>query len=375
MRGSRTVSRYVAREVVLYSLVGLAAVSVVFIGQNVLRYLAKFLMIGVSLSEVLWILRCVVIAILTYTVPIAFLFGALAAVGRMAADSEVLAMRSCGLGLRDLVLPVTLLGVVVSCITWYLALEVEHRVKRELREVLVSMTASGRMLESGRFTRVGDRVFYVESRDRDNQLSGVFVSDESDPDRPLLIFAERGRFSFDADTARVKIRLSRGEVHFDGEGLSGGGYDRMVFDSLEYVFRAELEQELSPGRVRAKDMTMGELRDVIARARSGESLDHFRNKRVEAYEIQVHRRLALPLAPTLFALAAVPLALRRGRGARAWGAVLCGLLVAGYYAILSFSQYLALVGVLPPALALWCPNLVFAAGSAELLRRARQGQG
>jgi lipopolysaccharide export LptBFGC system permease protein LptF len=33
------------------------------------------------------------------------------------------------------------------------------------------------------------------------------------------------------------------------------------------------------------------------------------------------------------------------------------------------------VGVLPPALALWCPNLVFAAGSAELLRRARQGQG
>jgi lipopolysaccharide export LptBFGC system permease protein LptF len=50
MRGSRTVSRYVAREVVLYSLVGLAAVSVVFIGQNVLRYLAKFLMIGVSLS-------------------------------------------------------------------------------------------------------------------------------------------------------------------------------------------------------------------------------------------------------------------------------------------------------------------------------------
>ena len=49
MRFPRTVSLYIAREVLLYSLVGLAAVSVVFIGRNLLGRLTQFLMIGVAL--------------------------------------------------------------------------------------------------------------------------------------------------------------------------------------------------------------------------------------------------------------------------------------------------------------------------------------
>ena len=60
--------------------------------------------------------------------------------------------------------------------------------------------------------------------------------------------------------------------------------------------------------------------------------------------MQIHRRYALPMAPMLFALIGVPLAMRLTRGGRSWGVLLCAGLVGVYYGVLTFSQYLALAG-------------------------------
>jgi lipopolysaccharide export LptBFGC system permease protein LptF len=77
----------------------------------------------------------------------------------------------------------------------------------------------------------------------------------------------------------------------------------------------------------------------------------------------------------VFALLAVPLALQRGRGARSWGVLLCGLLVTLYYAVLSFGQYLALEALVPAGLALWLPNGVFGLVALALLVRAHRHRG
>ena len=375
MRFPRTVSLYIAREVLLYSLVGLAAVSVVFIGRNLLGRLTAFLMIGVALSDVLAITRCVVVVTLAYTVPISFLFGALVGIGRLASDLEIKALRSCGVPLANIVLPVFALGFLVSCLTWYIALDVEHRAKRELRGMLMAMTTSGTLIEPGKFTHVGSRMFYVENRDRDNRLEGVFISDASDPERPLLIFAEYGEFDFDPEEQKVRIRLQNGDLHWEEEGDSGGEYNKMSFLSFEYAFDFRIATEIHSHLVRPRDMTMEDLRGVIAKARAGESLDHLYAKKVEEYEMQIHRRFALPVAPMVFALLAVPLALQRGRGARSWGVLLCGLLVTLYYAVLSFGQYLALEALVPPAVALWLPNGVFGLVALAFLVRADRHRG
>ena len=44
--------------------------------------------------------------------------------------------------------------------------EVEHRAKREIRDAIVALGVSGKIIQPGRFTQVGDRMLYVESRDR-----------------------------------------------------------------------------------------------------------------------------------------------------------------------------------------------------------------
>jgi lipopolysaccharide export system permease protein len=373
MRVPRTLWLYVAREVLLYSLIGFAAVSVVFIGQNLLRFLSDFLLIGVSGSDVLSIVKCVVIGVLAYTIPISFLFGALAAIGRMASDVEITAMRTSGVGVRELLVPVFAIGLMVSCLTWYIALDVEHRAKRELRGVLVSITLSGTIIEPQKFTQVKERIFYVDHRDRQNRLQGVFIADQSDPERPLLIFAEQGDLVLEPESQRVRILLRNGDIHFERADPSWeGNPSRMSFETFEYSFARRTAREASRNLLRPKDMTMEELRGVIARVREGKPIGAMLKQRVEDYQVELHRRYALPVAPMIFALLAVPLSLGRGRGARAWGALLCGLLVGLYYVILSFCQYAALQGWIPPSLALWLPNLVFAGAALQLLARARR---
>jgi lipopolysaccharide export system permease protein len=360
---------YVLREVLIYTLVGLAAISFVFVAANLMRRLGDFLEIGVGLSDVLVILRAIGVVTLAYTVPIAFLFGALVGVARMAADAEITAMRACGIGLAPLVVPVLALGILVACLTWTIALEVEHRAKREIRDTIVALGASGKLIRPGRFTQVGARMLYVESRDRRDRLRRVFIADQSNPDRPLLVFAESGEVRFDPEQGEVRLRLRRGDLHLEG-GPDGAGPGHVTFARIVYSFsisRGVLAEELRP-----QDLSMAELREVLARARDGMPLMGLKEKRPAAYEVQIHRRVALPMAPILFALVAVPLALRPVRGARAFGALLCGLLIAVYYGVLSFSQYLAMEGFLSAALALWFPNAFLAALAALLLAHARR---
>lgn len=369
MRLSRTVFLYVLREVVLYTLVGLAAVSLVFIGTNLARRLTDFLMIGVSLGDVLTIVKAVAVVTLAYTVPVSFLFGSLMAISRMASDAEIIAMRACGLGMKDVVIPVLAVGFLVSCLSGYIVFDVEYNAKRELRDMVVSMAASGRMIEERRFRQIGNRMFYVESRDRQNHLRGVFIADQSNPERPLLIFAESGDFSFDPETKRVTVTLRDGDLHAEGEPGAAHDYYRMSFQEFEYAFPVQVPDELDFQKLRPRDMSTQQLRDVIARVRAGGSIRHLWVPEVGHYEVQLYRRYALPVAPLIFALLVVPLSLGRVRGARAWSVLLCGVLMSVYYGLLSFCQYLAVQEILPAALALWLPNGLLAVTAVILLRR------
>ena len=58
-------------------------------------------------------------------------------------------------------------------------------------------------------------------------------------------------------------------------------------------------------------------------------------------------------AAALFALVGIPLGIRRSRGARSWGVLLCVAMTFLYYLLLEGSEMLALGGLLPAALAIW----------------------
>ncbi len=86
-----------------------------------------------------------------------------------------------------------------------------------------------------------------------------------------------------------------------------------------------------------------------------------------AYELD--RRLADALTPLIFVLAAGTLGLSLSNRAWAVGSVILFLVV--FYALWSTAPQLAAVGALPPLLAAWLPNALFAVFGLALAWRLR----
>jgi lipopolysaccharide export system permease protein len=83
--------------------------------------------------------------------------------------------------------------------------------------------------------------------------------------------------------------------------------------------------------------------------------------------IERHKRFALPLAALVFGLIAFPLAVRSHRGGRSIAFIGSLVILVTYYLMITSLEGFALRGKIPPAIAIWTPNVVFAAAGLVLL--------
>jgi len=379
MRLPRILSLYAAREVLQYAALGFLGVGAILLTQNALRQLADFASAGLETRDVLAILGALVAMLSAYAVPVAFLFGVLVAVGRLSSDSELTAMRALGVSLAQFSVPFLGLALAVSALTAWLLAEVEPGARTRLREVAVDVASRGTLVEPGSFRRLdreGLRLLLVDARGEGGSLEGVLLSDRSHPEHPFTVVSSRARFRLDADQSKAHLVLEDGDVHFEPADPASDTYRRIAFKTFEYTVDVADVVGSGPCNERPQEMTSARVREVLDyfAVHDGRPPDCLRVKTPERYAIQYHRRLALPFAPIVFACLGVALGMRRSRGARSWGMLLCIGLVFGYYALLSFGTFLAEEGTLQAGVALWIPNFVFGATAVPLLLRARRAE-
>jgi lipopolysaccharide export system permease protein len=378
MRFPRTLARYVARETLQYAAVGFLAVASLFLANNLLRRLEDLAELGANAGDVLAVAARLLVILTTYALPISFLFGVLVALGRLGSDHEVLATHALGVSLAQLAAPVLALAVLASALSGWLLLQAEPLARRSLIERVGEVATRGGLIRGGDFTRLdkrGDRVLFVDRRSREGELEGVLLSDRSNPERPFTVLAGSGAFRFERETATGHLLLRDGDVHFEPGGAESDRTQRIAFRRFDYAFDLSRMTNLGLERLKPRDMTGAEIASVLAHFdEHGAAPPQAREQRREEYEVQQQRRRALPFAPLAFAWLALPLGLGRRRGARSLGALLCAAIAFGYYVLLNAGTAYATSGRLPPALALWLPNLVCALIAAPLWWRARRAE-
>lgn len=377
MRIPRIVTAYIAREIIQYSILGFLVFASLMLTQNLLRTLSDLAEAAgaATAADLVQVLIYLAPVLATYALPVAFLFGVLLAVGRLASESEILAMRACGLGMTSLMAPVLGLAFGVSAITAHLMQEVEPQVRQKLRVVIAEAAKRSLTISPGHFHAFDTRIVYAGSAAPDNSLRSVVIWDKSNPSRHFTVFAETGQISYESEAALVRLRLENGDMHF--EPNEAGRYQRLAFATFDYEFDVSDFMANESSRLRPRDMSMAQLSEtyqLVKNSTDFREIAKLPEKRPKAYQTQIHRRYAIPFAPIVFALLAVPLGLRRVRGARSTGALVCVALAFAYYALLSTAEFLAEETSVPPILALWLPNIVFLMVALPLLNRARRGE-
>ena len=374
MRPAPTIAFYLALEVLQYTALAFLAASPVILIPNVFDQLGDFLVIGVTGNDIWVVLGWVLVLVAGYSLPIAFVFGLLLALGRLQGDHEIAAMRACGLGVFALVTPVVAVGALLSLFTGTVLIGLEHRAWKEIESTKRQILSRGAVIEPGRFHRFGKRMIFAQDRREEDRLEGIMISDHTAEEQPLLIFAEWALYSFESETGMLRLLLANGDIRMDRYPSDEFEERRISFRRFNYSFRAPWLVG-DRWRFRPTQLSLGELRSTIARSHRGEKIPGLKYRETRYYEAMLHRLFAIPAAPLVFSLIGLPLAILGFVRSRPRGMLLALLLLGAYYAFFVFAYESARSGLFPPLPAVWAPNaLVFAIGAILLFYTVRWRQ-
>ena len=102
----RLLDTYIAREMVAPTGIGLLVFTFVLLIDQIPRLLAVLVARSADLGTIVRVFVNLLPSILAVTIPMAFLLGVLLAFGRMASDSEIVALRAVGVSPARLLAPV-----------------------------------------------------------------------------------------------------------------------------------------------------------------------------------------------------------------------------------------------------------------------------
>jgi len=344
-------ARSLIRETSGLFVLGIAGVTLL-LSIDLLSVLARFLIEQeASLPTIGRLLLAKLPWFLHLALPVAAVFAVLVAGGRMARDSELKAAQAGGIAPRALIVPLVAWGLAVSALAIVNNGMWEPRAERTYQRIIDGFLYGRAPTASDRDVSflLGDTIFHAARirADRDDpsvaSLEGILVRLEDG----TLLTARRGTWR---SQEREWILADGWEVPVEGDPIESDGV------TLPFDLPADPSETLARGET----LTLEEIQSRIVEQRLAGS-------DVRDLRFELHRRLADAASAAVFVLAAAALALRvRGQaGGVAWTIIL----VAGFWAVWTFSAALYEQGVLGPIAAAWgTPAVVAAVGASLALR-------
>ena len=300
---------------------------------------------------------------LTLTVPIALLVSALLVFSRLSADSEIAAMRACGVNLLRIMKWPVIVGVVCMLLGFYVNNEIvprSHEVRRNLRS-LISVDVGLDLLEQGRMIDDYPDLKICFEKKEGNWLHDLLVFDYSQTGGVREIRAEKALVSTNGSDIVLdmyKVRVDPIEVGRPGVAVADR-FRHVIPDAMRR--RAYVRKE--------KDLRFGELRQKIAdlRANVQGQPKSMQRMLLSICRTEFHLRLVYAFASICFVLVGVPLGIRTHRKESTIGMAVSLVVAMTFYLCVILLQSLDKVYALQPYVLLWIPVAACGALAAYLI--------
>jgi lipopolysaccharide export system permease protein len=282
-------------------------------------------------------------SILLLSIPMAILIATFLTYGRMASDSELIVLKGSGMGFWGISRASVILSILCFSVLLFISLYVLPRsmysLKHTLHETMIKKASM--TFEEGAFSDVfNGTVIFVKNIPSKDDFRGIFIYKEGDTsmDEPVMIVAESGTIKSNPAKGLLKLIMSKGLIHSYKENKSSEIY----FSEYDFVLSTGLE---SPRKTKADEIKTSDLwKD---------------RKKSISWEIELHRRLALPFAGLILGLLAPALANRIGKIGRLGGFSLSISILIFYYMLLIMGEAFSKSEKISPFLGGWGPDLIF----------------
>ncbi|HBG08102.1 MAG: LPS export ABC transporter permease LptG [Geobacteraceae bacterium GWC2_58_44] len=346
----RILSRYVATAYLRMLLLCLGSFIAIYLVVDFMEKVARFTRGGAQWQHIALFFVAKIPEIVIDTTPLAVLMATLLTLGTLSMNSELTAMRSCGVSLARISAPILAISLLVSVGTLLigeLVLPASYAKRTYIQEVLIQKKSPSIYFrqhniwhrEEGAILRA--TLFDPQKKELKGitlwQLKPGTAQPETRTDAASALLSERGWLFKDV----VVRRFEAGEVSRTAK----------LADLAVHL-------ELKPADLKvlgkySDSMTMVELNRYCKKLREG-GYDPTR------YLTQLHSRLSLPFGCAIMAFLGIPFALRGGRSSGIAFGIGLSLGIGFLYVIvnsiiISFGQ----VGLLPPVIAAWATNFIF----------------
>jgi len=369
----RILTRYILGEITSHSLIGCALFTFILMMKPLEQILEMVVRNSSSFLTVFQTFLFTLPNIFLLTIPMSVLVGVLLGLSRLAADSEVTAMRASGFGIWYFVRVSSIIAIFGTTIGLVNSLYIEPRANQAILDVQKELETSQASFE------IQPRVFYEDFKNTvvyvQNVLAGtgashwqrLLIADVSDPTSPGITTAESATVAQDKqdkghDSQGMLIQLRNGSQH-DMVADQPGQYNITTFTVTDRPLTFSPQSEVSLGRLDTPLYALGN-RELVELSHGPEG---------KRYLIELNRRFAYPLACMVLMLIGVPLGTAARRGGKSNGIIFTILLVLVYYLLSDFGIAWAKQGRLPAFVGVWLANFVFAAAGLFLLSQLATG--
>ena len=303
--------------------------------------------------------------ILTFSIPISVITTILLQFGRMSFDGEITAMKACGLSMWQIVSPIVLLSILLSCFCFYLHNSLSPKSHFAQRKVLVKvgMEEPVNLLEEGRFVKdFPGLMVYIAKRDG-RKVEDIVVYEMNDRGTVVRnIRARAGELRADKTNQMMLVDLYDVRIDQPDKDHPLDPSRSRFLNAQHYPVRLDISRLLDEGKITKKtsDMTYMELIHAIRDVRGAfpdirdEDLIKQRMKMV----VELHERMALSLSCFAFAILGIPLGLISRRRESSIGIGISLLVVFFFYFFIILADSLVKTPQWHPDLIVWIPIVI-----------------
>ncbi len=312
-----------------------------------------------------------------WTIPLGLLVSAVLVFSRMSADSEVAAMRACGINLLTVMRWPMAFAAVCTCIGLFINNEVVprgHEVRRRLVK-RISVGSGLEMLEPGQVINEFPKVkVYFESKEG-NMLHDLIVLDYSNPKVDRMVTASKARVTQrDRDLVLDLFNMTVDPLDEEHPGMARA-------QRFQYTVKDAFKD--TKYKRREKDFRFFEMTKMISNAkewnRKLQKMKHTEEGRLKSAErkfarrylsdirTEFQKRWVFAFASICFVLVGVPLGIRAQRRESSIGMAISLVTALTYYLVVILMTSFSKRYYLHPEILIWLPVALCAALAAYLV--------
>ena len=362
--------RYLTKELFLYFFIAFLFFFMVFFCNQILLLAENVLKKRVPLMDVLRLISYSLPFIIAQSAPFATLVGFLMCLGRLMTENEVLILRASGLGYRIIIVPVIILGLVISVASFFVndyLLPLGTLKYNQLRRTIL-MSNPAIELESNSVKRTNDKTLVI------GQVSGTDVSDliffdtDTDGNQRIIVANDSVVEKSTESGVLMSMEMNDAAVVFFKNGRRNDFDVLLSKNMLLNIFESSFFS--SSTRINPNEMTSYDLRQRIIEMEKATDVD---SRSLNKYKLEYNKKFSMPFGSIFFAFLAIPLSLLFGKHNGQTIGLIIGLFISvAYWAMMILGQIFGSRSGTNGVILMWLPNIVI--GGAALFFYTQLGR-